>query len=494
MTDPSCALVAPLLHEVVPESTRHGRNLCLLIGLGFPVSLTLALCAQGGGQEQESGINLVFNAARNSGPSMLAARAWQGMQPARTLTTPRLAPSFSSHAWMSDMTSPLHTRRSDRTMAVVTKFSTKDEAVPDVWRAGPAQVHSGQAQVALHLLKEDPSLFDGSVDSELQKLSEQKEEEQRQKAELEKASISDKDALVLRHRMDEVRQNERAAIVKELLYLKVCRRFQQLGVPMLPSLQGGGDFQFGVIDLKGLTTDVYTGDAVELVKEHLFRLISQNIGPAPLMGRVVVLKMPLFEAGQIYAMSCLFGYSLRNADQRLQLEKLAGNFGTWDEPVASEGISHLADDKPIRLKNESGTESLKKYLSTFGPEEVQRMLSISTMEARKVMELQISALFGDLRAMKEQFMNILGQVSSPEEAQMRMVQAIENDEVESIKFTSQDLTRLVLEAVAYGSLLKDAEKQVNIVYDLTPRPPRPDGSQDGPFLPGGDDESLPPMA
>merc|ERR1712118_387522 len=89
------------------------------------------------------------------------------------------------------------------------------------------------------------------------------------------------------------------------------------------------------------------------------------------------------------------------------------------------------------------------------------------------MELQITALFGDLRALKEKFVSALGQVTSPEEAQRKLVQAVLNDEVETVRLTSDDLTRLVLEAVAYGSLLNDAEKQLNMVYELTPRPPEP---------------------
>ncbi|CAK8998232.1 Uncharacterized protein SCF082_LOCUS5549, partial [Durusdinium trenchii] len=40
--------------------------------------------------------------------------------------------------------------------------------------------------------------------------------------------------------------------------------------------------------------------------------------------------------------------------------------------------------------------------------------------------------------------------------------------VESLRLTSDDLRRLVLEAVAYGSLLNDSEKQFDSIYELTP--------------------------
>lgn len=305
----------------------------------------------------------------------------------------------------------------------------------------------------------------------------EKDEDQKKKGEL--AKTTEKDALVLRQKMDELREKERTRAVTELMYLKVCNKFTELSVPMIPNLKGGGDVKFGSINLAGLTTNVYTGDAMELVREHLFKIIGQQAPSAPFMGGMAVVRIALFEAGQVYAMSSLFGYSLRNADQRFQLEKLAGNFGAWGTDPSGD------PDVPPNIMKDGGTpgKTLKQYIADFGPMEVQRMLSVASVEARTAMELQVSALFGDLRVLKDKFVNALGQVNSPEEAGKKLAEAIEDNTVESLRITSEDLTRLVLEAVAYGTLLNDAEKQVNSIYELTPVTSKP---QPGQFLGPGD--------
>jgi len=54
-------------------------------------------------------------------------------------------------------------------------------------------------------------------------------------------------------------------------------RFRTLNVPLIPTLKAGGDVRFGSIDLKALTNDIYSKDALELVKEHLFRIIASRV-------------------------------------------------------------------------------------------------------------------------------------------------------------------------------------------------------------------------
>merc|ERR1712136_638114 len=155
--------------------------------------------------------------------------------------------------------------------------------------------------------------------------------------------------------------------------------------------------------------------------------------------------MPLFQAGQVYLLSLSFGYYLRRAEARFQLDKLAG--GVWDES---------ADEV-------SRTTSLKEYISAFGPQDVQSLWSVSSLEAQMAMKEQISSLFGDLAALKVKLMTALGEVNTP------------------------DLRRLVLEAVAFGSLLNDAERQFDSVYELTPavaKAPFDDDMGEGRMLPG----------
>merc|ERR1740129_1270449 len=104
---------------------------------------------------------------------------------------------------------------------------------------------------------------------------------------------------------------------------------------------------------------------------------------------------------------------------------------------------------------------------------------IASVEAQMSMETQVTALFGDLRVLKEKLVNSLGVVTSNEEATQKLEQALQQGEVESLRITSDDLRRLVLEAVAFGALLNDQEKQVDTIYELTPSSTRPLGALTG---------------
>jgi len=352
----------------------------------------------------------------------------------------------------------------------IAMHAAEADATPEKWRPGPAEVYSGQAQKAMYLLRENPVLFDSSVEEELQVLQEQKEEQEAAQSSLSNANDKE-DALVLRRRMSEVLQNERMRIVTELLYLKVCARFRAMNVPLIPTLKAGGDVRFGSIDLKSLTNDMYSKGALELVKEHLVRIIGQQ-SAGSIMGGLAVVQISLFQAGQVYAMSALFGYYLRRVDARFQLEKLAGTFGAW-------GDEGGGDDPEPFAGNDGELQSLKDYISKFGPQEVQSMTSIASVEAQMAMETQVTALFGDLRVLKEKLVSALGMVSSNEEATRKLEQAIQSNEVASLRITSDDLRRLVLEAVAYGALLIDMEKQADTLYELTPASNRQMGALTG---------------
>ncbi|CAK0892722.1 unnamed protein product [Prorocentrum cordatum] len=198
--------------------------------------------------------------------------------------------------------------------------------------------------------------------------------------------------------MDEVRESERRRTVMELLYLKVCARFVKLQVPLVkPMPASGGVVQLGSANLKVLTDELYSKDALALVREHLM----QFAGPGDVtwtspMGSWVMI--PLLQAGQVYAISAMFGYYLRQMDARYQLEKLVG---------AASGDTSGSDEED---------RTLKEYISTFGEAEMKRMTNIASVEGRLALEAQVAALFGDLRVLKEKFAAAIGPVFSEEEA------------------------------------------------------------------------------
>jgi len=394
-------------------------------------------------------------------------------------------PASSSHGSFLGSAAPSW-RRAGATLAAtserVQRWAADPEAATEKWRVGPADVYSGQAQKALYLLKENPELFEDSVEEELEKLNNEKDAARAQEAAANK-DVKDQDALALRSRVKEVREQERLRIAYELIYLKTCNYFIKMEVPLIPTLKGGGDIKFGQrsVNLKGLT-DIYSVDALALVRDHLFGILGMQGNP---FGTTAVVQIALFQAGQVYAMSALFGYYVRRVDARFQLEKLAGSFGSFgDEASDDKGTAAFAEDK-------EAAESLKDYVTNFGPEELQQMTAIASVEAQMAMESQVTALFGDLRVLKETLLEAVGMVISNEEATEKLQKAIEEQKVESIRITTDDLRRLVLEAVAFGALLYDAEKQADAYYELTPASSRrmgaltgDDDMENGRMLPG----------
>merc|ERR1712078_642586 len=85
------------------------------------------------------------------------------------------------------------------------------------------------------------------------------------------------------------------------------------------------------------------------------------------------------------------------------------------------------------------------YVQSFGPEDAQQMTTVLSVEAT-------------------------GPLESPHEAQDKMRELIATDQVETLRMTADDLKRMVLEAVSFGTLLNEAEKKIDGVYELTPAP------------------------
>lgn len=367
---------------------------------------------------------------------------------------------------------------SGRSLALRADTDTSSTNDRDIWVPGPAIVKSEPARRALMQLNYDPMLllFDATVKEELALLLQQKQRDERPGRSPPGAVSEAKDMLMLRRRILDVRQKDRLYTVAELIYVLVGSMFKHLEVPFIPPVKYGGDIRFSADgdQLRGLT-ELYSLDALELVRDHLYSLINAQ---AREPGRGGSLLIALFQAGQVYAMSALFGYHLRGADTRYQLEKLMWSFGGGKQ-------KRLHDDRnryPRKKRREAprwmelawakGEEradmSLKDYIASFGPEELQQIRSMASREAQVAMELQIAAVFGDLRKLKAKLLWAVGKPKSPADASSRLQAAILTGKVESIRISATDLRRLILEAVGFGSALYDSEREVGTVYELTP--------------------------
>lgn len=346
-------------------------------------------------------------------------------------------------------------RRSGRRAAVGLRATAA--AVPEIWKAGPAEMRSGSGQKLVWLMKENPLLVDDALEQELNRLG----EEQREAAEAEQraAGKPKTDALVLRQRANEVRAKDRCLAVSELMYLMVCRELQKVGAPPVKPMRDGGWVSLGALfNLKSLTSDIYSVDALELVKEHLFKaVISQGKPGEPIEINSAVYGMQLAQVGlftcaQIYAMSVLFGYFLRRMERRFSLEKM----------MSSMSLPEFGESESKR--------TLKDYIKSFDPTQLQQE-GVLTREAQLATEAQVAALFGDLKKLQAQLVDFVGPpdpLMSSDDVTKKIENAIQMGHIPSVKISMADLRRLVLEAVAFGALLKDSEGDVEAAaYELS---------------------------
>lgn len=250
---------------------------------------------------------------------------------------------------------------------------------------------------------------------------------------------ADGDTQSLLRRIEEVRRDERFRAAGNLLRLKVLRDFERLDLQLVPPLKGRGEAAFVRTDLRALATGFYPSDALELVREHVLSVI----GAWDHLVRDYPLQLALFQVGEVYSMSALFGYSLRRAVLRYRLDRLAGGPG-------------------------AAGRTLQDYVSAFGAIEMEQVVGAVSQEAQAVLDHRIFALFGDLGQLSAEVQAVMGAWPPEEAGEARLSQAIELGEVESVRVTVDDLRRLVLEGVAFGFLLGKAEADVDSVCELTP--------------------------
>lgn len=318
-------------------------------------------------------------------------------------------------------------------------------------------MRSGSGQKLVWLMKENPLLVEDALEQELNRLG----EEQREAEEVEQRAAKEpkSDALVLKQRANEVRAKDRCLAVSELMYLMVCRELQKVGAPPIKPMKDGGWVSLGaLVNLKSLTSDIYSADALELVKEHLFKaVISQGKPGEPIEMNSEVYGMQLAQVGlftcaQIYAMSVLFGYFLRRMERRFSLEKM----------MSSMSLPEFGESESKR--------TLKDYIKSFDPAQLQQE-GVLTREAQLATEAQVAALFGDLKKLQAQLVEFVGPpdpLLSSDDVTKKIENAIQMGHVPSVKISMADLRRLVLEAVAFGALLKDSEGDVEAAsYELT---------------------------
>jgi len=244
-------------------------------------------------------------------------------------------------------------------------------------------------------------------------------------------------------RISEVKEKERQNALEEIIYCWIICRFMDNDISMTSALSPGGG---PVRDISALPNQedklqsIHSADAFEMIQNHLNLIMGEKIAAPP----DTVVEISNLNLGKLYAASIMYGYFLKRVDERFQLEK---TMKTLPPNPKQQIVQITPDGEEISLENEeSNPNKLKSYVLQLDADTLQRFATIRSKEAVSLIEKQTQALFGrpDIKVLDD------GSVNAKDG---RMI---------TITFT--ELNHLVLEAVAFGSFLWEAESYVESKY------------------------------
>jgi len=387
-------------------------------------------------------------------------------------------------------------------------------------RLAPAKPNTANGQMLEYILSTDLQNFDAAMESVLEKLSDEIDSAAKRGGQPnEAAEKTDRTSLTLYKRIEDIKRMDRRRAVEDAMYCAVIHKFMTSGVDMLPPLND--ETFWKTIDLTKLTTGVHSSEALEMVRDHLMAALgpeAANAWPSQLV------RMSKLQAAQVYAASIMFGYFVRRVDKRFQLDRALGTLpqNPMDSAKALENVFNAAsamdsmdeaEDDPTnyagdeffggfneeeraKIRNnqnqrvdtpENGKLTLKQYVQTFNGEILAKTARIVSLEGVALAERQTGALFGSLEDLQKELMEAVGDnATTPQELMQRVQEVVANNDVETLTLPYAAQRRLVLEAVAFGSFLRDAEATVEYKDErlLTPTV--------NPNKRGGGGGSLPP--
>lgn len=393
----------------------------------------------------------------------------------------------------------------------------------------PVKMRTPLGEMMEYYLKMEPHLFRDAVSEQLQRLRDERDAETerkrvQQEGELgEQGNVSqpDNSELVLYKRMEQAKANDERNSLEDVMYISVLEKFVELGVDMMPHIQQG-QAEASQAMFQALTEGIHSKEALDMVKDH----VRSIMGPAAMAFANTMLQISKLQAAQVYAASIMFGYFVRRVDKRFQLERSLGLLaeqqedavarlerlfsqadslelvdnpdvasGATSSPSSSGGsapatppssptessasTSPSLDDFPGGTGSRSDQDSapaspkqvksgaLRRYIDSFDQATMMQMARLVSAEGAQLVERQTCALFGNLKQLQRQMQEAVGQdASSMEELMQRVGQAVGDGRVESLTISVSTQRRAVLEAIAFGTFLRDVETWVDTDYAL----------------------------
>ncbi|PIA35937.1 hypothetical protein AQUCO_03400079v1 [Aquilegia coerulea] len=321
----------------------------------------------------------------------------------------------------------------------------------------PHEPSSPEGKFLSGILQNQRHLFRFALSEQLDELASNKKEA----VSHEEQSSSSLETLL--HRIAEMKEKECQSAVEDVIYMSIVHKFSEIEVPMVPKLSScisNNKLEIWPSKCRDLES-VHSFEVQKLIREHLDTILrfrgksSGKDGPTST-------KIDRLHLGRIYAASIMYGYFLKSASFRHQLEAGLAQTQRNLQPLGHEtylpvaeypnGFTNLftldqsTETQLTSLRQESlncemRPERLSNYVKEFDSETLQRCAKLKSKEVVNVIEKHTWALFGD-----EDIDDL----------------DCDND----IAITCLSLERLVLEAVTFGSFLWDVERSVDSVYGL----------------------------
>ena len=432
-----------------------------------------------------------------------------------------LTAMYATHSTMASLSgrhaASFAPRRVRRGAVKVAAAKGSDEENP-TFQGAPMSPGSGHGQMLAHVLDAEPQLFEAAVEATLDRMIDELDQQEQSAGSIDVSQDEkDKGGMVLFRRIEQMRALERRSGVQDVMYANILQKFLSIGVDMLPPLDDEDVLLRGV-DLTKLTSGVHSVEALEMVKEHLMGMLGPQASNAY---SNTLVRMSKLQCAQMYAASIMFGYFLRKADKRFKLDRAmgtlpmnpldsakaleelfnsasamdsmdeadgagVGGFANSEFPGAS-GVFDV-DDKGNATEDASkpGAQNnltLKQYIQSFDQNALAETARIVSMEGVTLAERQTGALFGSIEDLAMEMQRALEEggepITSPDQLMSRVQDVVGGGKVKTLTLPVATQRRVVLEAVAFGTFLRDAETYVDTRDGrlLTPvsRGPEPPG-------------------
>lgn len=263
----------------------------------------------------------------------------------------------------------------------------------------------------------------------------------------------------LHRRIVELKERESGVVLEDAMYMIIYQKFSKIGVPLVPRLSKciyNGRLEI-LPSKDGELESIHSFEELEMIRQQLNIVIGWK-AESSVRDNWAPTQVQRLHLSRVYASSILFGYFLKSASLRHQLERRLreahqDKSGNWKQlpEHSSYGLQNLVFRKsriPISTAlNEVATVQSKRhkklicFLEEFDADTLRACATLKSHQAANLVEMHCLALFGD------------------EEPNFTRTDGVITTSLSSLK-------RLVLEAIAFGCFLWDAEEYIDGVYKL----------------------------